>query len=81
MSPCNSCCWRTQASTCELQLIAGPVGDSVLWCAHVKQCPHDEVRRDVERLDAVLHALGIEYQERKERCREFVLAGCALRVA
>ena len=55
--PCNACRWRTQASTCEMQLIAGPVGQSVLWCAHVEHCPHDAVRRDVERL-ALLPRIG-----------------------
>lgn len=50
MTPCNACRWRTAAGTCELQLIAGPVGESVLWCAHVTQCPHVAVQGHVERL-------------------------------
>jgi len=49
-TPCNACRWRTQAGTCELQLIAGPIGQSVLWCAHVEHCPHDAVRRHAETL-------------------------------
>lgn len=69
MTPCNACRWRTKASTCELQLIAGPVGESVLWCAHVTQCPHDAVRRDVERLMTLQRAERTELIAEIERER------------
>ncbi len=57
-SQCMACRWRSPALTCSLHLIAGPVGQSVLWCSHVEQCRHEVVRGYVEQLLQIKSRVG-----------------------